>query len=51
VATGTAAEAVRDLSAFKADCPCPKRKCGRHGWCEECAAYHGRKGRLPHCKR
>lgn len=22
------------------DCPCKKAKCGRHGKCDECRAYH-----------
>ncbi len=36
---------------FRADCSCPKKKCERHGYCEECKAYHGRKGKQPHCLR
>jgi hypothetical protein len=31
-------------------CPCPK-DCILHGSCHLCVAYHGRKGRLPRCKR
>ena len=35
----------------KADCPCPKTKCERHGNCEACSAHHtGGKSR-PYCKR
>ncbi len=33
------------------DCPCPKRKCPRHGHCQECAAYHSAKGGLSYCFR
>jgi hypothetical protein len=36
---------------FRSDCPCPKKKCPRHGYCEECEAYHGAKGKLPYCTR
>lgn len=36
---------------IKADCPCPKTKCERHGRCQECTAYHARKNKLPRCKR
>ena len=33
------------------ECTCPKVRCKRHGKCEECRAYHGRKERLPYCER
>jgi hypothetical protein len=36
---------------FREDCPCPKKKCVRHGKCDECTRYHGAKGKLPYCKR
>jgi hypothetical protein len=36
---------------FKADCSCPKKNCERHGYCEPCRDYHGRKGKLPRCER
>jgi hypothetical protein len=39
------------METLKEDCPCPKLKCKRHGNCDVCEAYHGRKGRLPYCKR
>ena len=34
-----------------AECVCPKRKCPRHGYCRQCGAYHGEKGKLPYCLR
>jgi hypothetical protein len=40
-----------DETTYRDDCPCPKRKCERHGHCDECRAYHGRKGKLPRCER
>jgi hypothetical protein len=36
---------------IRQDCPCPKKKCERHGKCEECTAHHAKKGKLPYCKR
>ena len=47
---------IRDLGlplllAVQTDCPCPKRNCPRRGRCQECAAYHGVKGKLPFCFR
>lgn len=36
---------------MKKNCPCPKEKCKRWGDCQACESYHGRKGRLPFCKR
>ena len=36
---------------FPIDCNCPKEKCKRWGDCVACKSYHGRKGRLPYCKR
>jgi hypothetical protein len=36
---------------FKADYGCAKTKCVRHGYCEPCRAYHGRKGEPPRCER
>jgi hypothetical protein len=46
---------IRDLNVpllllAQTDCPCPKR-CPRHGLCQECAAYHSAKGKLPYCSR
>ena len=32
-------------------CPCRKRKCERHGYCEACDAYHRAKGKRPYCVR
>jgi len=32
-------------------CPCPKKSCPRRGQCQECAAYHEAKGKLPFCFR
>lgn len=47
---------IRDLGlpllfAVQTDCPCPKKNCPRRGQCQECAAYHGAKGKLPYCFR
>jgi hypothetical protein len=39
------------VSEFRADCPCPKSGCERHGRCRECRDKHGRKGQLPRCER
>jgi len=39
------------LLAVRTDCPCPKRKCPRHGLCQECAAYHAAKDGLSYCFR
>jgi hypothetical protein len=33
------------------ECPCKKKKCPRHGICEECIAHHKSKGQLPYCER
>ncbi|MEA4894693.1 MAG: hypothetical protein VB064_05480 [Oscillospiraceae bacterium] len=34
------------------DCPCPKKKCPRHGNCNECRAYHAEyKKYPPYCER
>ena len=33
------------------DCPCPKKKCSRHGLCEKCERHHGGRRKLPYCKR
>lgn len=33
------------------ECPCKKKKCPRHGNCEECIPYHKNKGKLPYCER
>ncbi|HTY89757.1 MAG TPA: hypothetical protein VMC84_01130 [Methanocella sp.] len=35
----------------KPDCPCPKSKCERHGYCDECRQYHGLRSGLPYCER
>lgn len=47
---------IRDLDmplllAVQTGCPCSKESCPRHGRCQECAAYHGVKGKLPYCFR
>jgi hypothetical protein len=39
------------LFAVQTDCPCPKTSCARHAHCQECAAYHGAKGKLSYCFR
>jgi predicted CXXCH cytochrome family protein len=39
------------IPEFKQDCSCPKKKCVRHGKCQECHDYHGAKGKLPYCLR
>ena len=39
------------LLVVQAACPCPKQKCPRHGHCQECAGYHGAKGKLAFCLR
>lgn len=39
------------MEIVKADCPCPKQKCERHGNCIACESYHVRKRQLPFCKR
>ncbi len=36
---------------FREDCPCPKKKCERHGHCMVCRAHHGRRNHLPYCER
>ena len=32
-------------------CSCRKKKCVRHGKCNECIEYHKVKNHLPYCKR
>jgi hypothetical protein len=32
-------------------CPCSSKNCPRRGQCQECAAYHEAKGKLPFCFR
>ena len=39
------------LLVVQAGCPCSKKNCPRRGKCQECAAYHGAKGKLPYCFR
>ena len=39
------------MNELKTECPCKKIKCERHGKCQECENYHGKKGKLPYCKR
>jgi hypothetical protein len=39
------------MDEIKLDCPCPKNKCDRHGNCTKCEDHHGKKGKLPYCKR
>ena len=36
---------------IRGDCPCPKKKCERHGNCGECTQHHAKKGKMPYCKR
>jgi hypothetical protein len=36
---------------LRSDCPCPKQKCERHGWCDDCRDWHGRKNKLPRCEK
>ena len=33
------------------ECNCPKKKCVRHGNCEECMSKHGEKKTFSFCKR
>jgi hypothetical protein len=47
---------IRDLGlplqfVVQTDCPCRKTSCPRRGHCQECAAHHGAKGKLPYCLR
>jgi hypothetical protein len=47
---------IRDLGLpllflTQTDCPCRKKNCPRRGQCQECAAYHGAKDKLPYCFR
>jgi len=44
-------EASPDRATRKADCPCPKEKCERHGDCEACGAHHSGGKSRPFCKR
>ena len=39
------------LLVAQTDCPCTKKNCLRRGHCNECAAYHGAKDKLPYCFR
>lgn len=39
------------VMAVRAECPCRKTRCPRHGECTECYAYHAEKGKLPYCLR
>jgi len=41
----------REGSTFRADCPCPKKKCELHGFCEPCRQKHARRHQLPRCER
>jgi flavodoxin len=36
---------------FRPDCLCPKINCPRHGYCDDCEAYHFAKDKLPYCMR
>jgi hypothetical protein len=37
---------------FQEDCPCRKKKCERHGRCQQCREYHASNGkRPPYCLR
>lgn len=41
-----------ELPTFRADCPCPKNTCERHGHCDLCRAYHATDGKRPsYCLR
>jgi len=42
---------IRWLIILNKDCPCPKKRCERHGKCEECTQHHAAKGKLSYCKR
>jgi len=39
------------LLVAQVGCPCSKKNCARRGRCQECAAYHGAKEKLPYCLR
>jgi hypothetical protein len=39
------------LLMVQTECPCAKTSCSRYRRCRECVAYHGEKGKLPHCFR
>ena len=39
------------LLVARTGCPCPSKKCARHGRCDECAAHYGNNGKLPFCFR
>ena len=39
------------LFVVQTGCPCSSRNCPRRGRCQECAAHHGDKGKLPYCFR
>jgi hypothetical protein len=42
---------LNSLPGFRADCPCTKKKCQRHGLCIECHGYHSEGKHLPYCLR
>jgi hypothetical protein len=39
------------LLVAQTGCPCPSKKCPRHGQCHECAAHYGHNGKQPFCFR
>jgi hypothetical protein len=39
------------LLVAQTGCPCPSKKCPRHGQCHECAAHYGDKGKGSYCFR
>jgi hypothetical protein len=39
------------LLVAQTGCPCPSKKCLRHGQCRECAAHYADKGKSPFCFR
>jgi hypothetical protein len=39
------------LLVAQTGCPCPSKKCPRHGKCLECAAHYAAKGGQPFCFR
>ena len=39
------------LLVAQTGCPCPAKKCPRHGQCRECAAHYSGNGKQPFCTR
>ena len=44
-------QGTNPIPDFRADCPCTKKKCKRHGLCADCHAYHAEGKHLPYCLR